>query len=216
MYTAQTKIISVFLFLVIAFLSSPASGFAQYFAENYWHNGKIFLENEQVLEGKIKYNLENEIVQLETNRLQTFTSRKVLSFQFYDANWQVERYFYNLPFAKVSNYETPTFFELLYQGEHVTLLCREDLVTQTFVNNNPYAWNPGMPITRTSVRSKFYFLFKNGKIRAFQGGKRELLYLLRDRERTLKKYLKEQRINYDSRPDMVRVIEYYNSIKVKE
>jgi hypothetical protein len=187
---------------------------AQRLAQDYWHEGKIVLEDDTI-GGNLKFNLENELIQIDKNGvLQTLTARKVLAFQFFDRYEQRERSYYALPYAKVSNYKTPTFFELLYQGESVTLLCREAWATQTTtLNNNPYS--PNMPINIQYVKASFYLLYKNSKIRLFDGTKKGLLILLEDREADIKNYLKANRVRLDSKEDMTNLIDYYNTRKKK-
>ena len=193
------------------------TSFAQRFAENYWHPGKVFIEGGDTLSGDLKFDLQNEIVQVNSQiGLQTLTARKVLNFQFYDSFEQKDRYYYALPYAKVSSYQTPIFFELLIQGEAVTLLTRESLVTQTYVNTNPYSFYPRIPFTNTYLKNDFYFLYKSGKIKHFDCSKKGLLYLLNYREKDIKEYLKNNRVRYDSKQDMIGIIDYYNSRAAKK
>ncbi len=189
--------------------------FAQRFVENYWHYGTVFLEEGDTLTGNLKFSLQDELIQIDApTGLQTLTARNVLAFRFFDRMEQRDRYYYALPYPKVANYPTPTYFELLMQGEPITLLSRESLTVETMVNNNPYAINPGVPITRTVLKTDFFFLYKSGKITPFNGTKKGILYLLREREQDIKKYLKENRVNFENKSDMLRLIEYYNS-KIK-
>jgi len=204
-----------FVIIVITFcFVSKNETFAQGFAENYWHSGKVFLEEGDTLAGTLKFSLQEEVVQIETpTGLKTLTARNALAFYFLDRFEQRERYYYALPFPKVSNYPTPTYFELILQGDPITLLCRESMVVQTFINNNPYAMNPGIPMRRNVLKHDFYLLYKSGKIVPFNGSKKGLLYLLRDRERDIKLYLKENRVNFESKQDMANIIDYFNSKK---
>ncbi|GAB4396249.1 MAG: hypothetical protein OHK0053_09850 [Microscillaceae bacterium] len=187
---------------------------AQAFAEESWQEGLIILEEGDTLRGEFKFDLQNELVQLQTQgSLKAFTSRKVLAFQFFDRYYGRDRFYFTLPYAKVSNYPTPTFFELVYQDQPLTLLCRESLVTQTFVNNNPYVLGPNIPVTTTRVKCDFFFLDKNGRIRPFNGTKKGLLYLLKDREKDIKDFMEENRLRIDDKADMTRIIAYYNERK---
>ncbi|MCU0444809.1 MAG: hypothetical protein MUE85_07805 [Microscillaceae bacterium] len=202
--------------LILTFiLVSISAGYAQYIAENYWHIGKIYLDTGDTLAGNFKFNLTNEVVQIEVNNtLQTFTARKVLSFEFFDRAEQRDRIFYTLPYPKVPNYKTPIFFELLLEGDAITVLSRETLVTQTTIVNNPYfIGQPGVPMRQTFVKTNFYFLYKNGKIKPYDGTKKDLLLLLQDREKDVKDYLKNNRVRLDNRQDVVALIDFYNQKK---
>lgn len=207
------KNIGILLILNLWTLVFPLS--AQRFAENYWHSGKVYVTGGDTIVGKLKFDLQNEIVQIEGNGgLKTLTARKVLAFEFYDRAEQKDRYFYALPFTKVANYQTPTFFELLKQDSPLSLLCRETLVTQTVIANNPWAVaNPGIPVTQTYVKNNFYFLNKAGKIKPFGGSKKDLLLLMEDKEKEMKEFLKDNRIRLDNKGDMAEIVVYYNSLK---
>jgi hypothetical protein len=206
-------------FILIFFIAcfTPLLSYSQRFVEEFWHQGKIYLESGDTLAGNLKFSLENELIQLDAGgNLVTLTSRKVLSFQFYDRYEQRDRFYYTLPFAKVSNYKTPSFFELLSQGDPVTVLCREVLVNQTSMVNNPYNWvGPGIPVTRRFVKANMYFLFKNGKIKPYDGTKKDLLVQLQDRESAVKDYIKNNRVRFDNRQDIIALVEYYNKEKNK-
>jgi hypothetical protein len=206
------KYISLTLLLSCLFTWSVS---AQYIAENYWHIGKIYLDTGDTLAGNLKYNLSNEIIQIEqSNTLQTFTARKVLSFEFFDRSEQRDRAFYTLPFAKVANYKTPVFFELLLESDPITVLSREALVTQTSVMNNPYAIGaPGIPVRQTFVKTSFFFLNKSGKLKPYDGTKKDLMIHLQDREKDIKDYLKNNRVRFDSKQDIVAIIDFYNKKK---
>lgn len=203
----------IFVFFVISlFWANLAEIYAQRYAQDYWHkNGKVKLEDGSVYEGDLKFDLENEIVQLQVDGvLKTFTSRKIQAFEFFDTFEQKDRYYYALPYAKVSNYKTATFFELLLQDTPVSLLCRESLTTQTYTNNSPYYVYQGPPITRTVIKNEYYFLYKNGNIALYDGTKKGLLYLLRDREKALKDYLRDNRVNFENKNHLMDLINFYN------
>lgn len=205
---------TIILIIGLCLLSTVTK--AQRFAQNYSHKGTLFLQNGDTLNGVLTFNLDNEIVQVQTRSiLKTYTSRNILSFRFYDTYEQKDRFYYTLPYGRVTNYKTPTFFELLHQGKHVTLLVREEYISRT-VLNDAYFYSPANRAIRNTVKYNFYFLFdKNGKIKGFNGTKKGLLYLLSDQERAIKEFLKTNRLQLDQKQDVMKVIEYYNAIKSK-
>ncbi|MCS6820556.1 MAG: hypothetical protein NZ551_01670 [Microscillaceae bacterium] len=207
-----------FSFIIFFTAVSLPSGraWSQYFAEREWQNGSVFLE-EDTLIGNFKYELERETVIFESGgQLQTFSSRKVVGFQFYDNYYRKNRFFYTLPFAKRSNYKTPTFFELLYQGETVSLLCREQLTSRTQSVLTPNPWGIGVPntIITYSIKYDFYFLFnKNNQVKYFNSTKKDLLRLLPDQASALQNYLEKNKVRFNSPEDMTNLIAFYNSLK---
>ncbi len=187
---------------------------AQYFAPNVSHQGKVYLTNDEILEGIFTFDLENETVQISQRGLiKTLHATKVLSFEFFDKFERKTRYYYTLPFPKVSSYPIPTFFELVHQGEPLTLLSREKLVTQTRFYNNPYSLGRDFPVTQTFVKYDFYLLKSNGKIIFLDNSRKGILSYFQDQEENLKEYMKQNRVQTELREDMAGLIDYYNSLK---
>lgn len=192
---------------------------AQYFAEEYWHVGRIITNEGDTLNGDINYNLSTNMVQMnDEGIIQTLTSRKVLYFDFLDTQLGRQREFYNLPYTeKKSNYEVPTFFELLYQGQPISLLCRETLKSETVTTLNTFSPTPAM--TRTYVAYDYFLLRieqKNGnvkaKIDAFSK-ESQLLELLSDWDEIIESYIDENKLDLDDKYEVVDIITYYNSLK---
>lgn len=210
----MNKYIKGFSIFILFFLSSEYVS-AQAFAPNFWHEGTVTLQNGQIYTGNLKFDLDNEIIQVQSrNGHKTLTSRKVSSFEFYDKSLRQDRIYYTLPFAKVSNYKTPSFFELVAQGKPISILSREKLVNESITANNGINRGFGGPtFVRTVVKYDMFFLYSNGKIKSFNGTKKGLLYLLQDREKDVKEYMKANRVRLDDREDIVNLILYYNTKK---
>src|SRR6188508_156210 len=124
--------------LFIFFLFISVTVFSQRFPSEFWHEGKIVLDTGDTLKGNVKYDLQNDLLQFQTNnKNESYTSRKVLVFEIFDASTKQYRQFYSLPYSAVGQYKAPTFFELLEEGK-ITLLCRESLEYRTY--NSPYSY----------------------------------------------------------------------------
>ncbi len=217
------------IILILFFFLCPLCVKSQYLAENEWHQGRVLLSSGDTVTGTLKFALKEEIVQVQVgNALQTYTARKALNFSFQDLNQNRERQYYALPFEKTPNYESPTFFEVILQGKFVTILGREVLVQNTQYAGNP-GMNPygggmgmggmggmrGMPYTTYSVRTDFYFLYADGRIKTFDGSKKRLFFLLKDKEKEIKLYLKQHNVKLSNPQEVTKVIMYYNQIKLK-
>jgi hypothetical protein len=216
------KITIKYIWIILCLI--PYISHAQRFAEETWHEGKVILLEGDTIQGSLRFALKDEIVQVQTpQNLQTYTSRKVLSFTFFDRLAKRDRTFYSFNFAKTPNYETPTFFELLLQGKPNSLLGRETLVKNTqFVNPGPWGtpMNPmgmgtSIPITTFSVKMEMYLLLGDGRIKSFDGTKKRLLFLLKDKEKEIKDYIKKNSVNFNSPNDISRIVQYYNLLKNK-
>lgn len=205
----------ILFFCLICFVTNIVN--AQYFAEEHWHQGGAILETGDTLQGLLQYSTETEILQVRSqNNVQTYSARKLLAFQFQDQQLGVNRLFYVFPFAKVSGYQTPIFFELLERGDLVTLLQREVLTVRN-VNNRPFA-NPMNPIFTpipTQVRvvePRFYFFYQDGKIKRFTGSRKSLALLLPNYNAAMKKFVKDKGYNPNRIEDLIKIVRYYNEI----
>lgn len=198
--------------LLISFLmigSLAASG--QNFPSEVWHDGKLVLLEGDTLLGKIKYDIENDLVQINIrNTIQTYSSRKILYFEIFDETVDNYRYFYALPYEMQTNYEVPIIFEVLYEGQ-LTLLARETIVTET-VPQYSYYYRPQFYNTRARLDYNYFFLDKQGEIERYTMKKRDLLDVMDRKSSQIKKYIKKNNLKHDKRSDLFRIVAYYNAL----
>jgi len=182
--------------------------FAQRWSFEYWHEGKVVLESGDTLKGKIKYEIDKDLIQLDMNgALQSFTSRKVVFYEIFDAVTARYRQFYSVPFSPNGGYKSPTFFELLTEGK-LTLLAREALESKSY-NTGYYGYGS---INRIVLVDKYFVLNDKGNITAFTEKKNDLIELMKLREDDVRKFMRSNNINLDYKPDVVRTFAYYNSL----
>ena len=197
------------LIIFLLFYSGIAAG--QNFPSDLWHDGKLVLLEGDTLLGRIKYDLENDLVQINIrNTIQTYSSRKILYFEIFDETVDNYRYFYALPYEVQTNYEIPIIFEVLYEGQ-LTLLCREIIVTES-VPQYSYYYRPQFYSTRARLDYEYYFLDKKGGIEKYTMKKKDLLDVMRKRSNQVKQYMKKNNLKHDKRSDLFRVVAYYNAL----
>jgi len=209
------KIIHLFIFSL--FFTQITQ--AQDFPSQVWHEGKIVLSSGEVYGGKVKYDLETNVVQLQSQNIETFSATTVERFEIFDEFYGGIRTFYSLPYAVNSDYKVPIFFELLVQGEEITLLCREYITTDSRGMGrgmyNPMYMNPmyGMPMMNSSrLAFDFYFLEDSG-IQKYGQKKKELLEKMDDKSDEVKLFIRKNRLSHDKRGDLLRITAYYNQLK---
>ena len=209
------------IYTLILLVTVSSGTFAQEFPSQVWHDGKVFLSSGGIHEGKVKYDLEANIVQVQSNAIETFSSASISHFEIFDEIYGGIRVFYSLPYALNSDYKTPIFFELLTEGEDITLLCRE-FITVDNRNFNTMGMrgmymNPmwGMPMGMGFNRLDFeYFFLRDQKIYRYSQKKRELFNeFMDDRSAEVKLYMRKNRLSHDKRGDLLRITAYYNQIK---
>ena len=190
--------------------------FTQDFPSELWHNGKLVLLSEDTIIGKIKYDLQNDLVQINIrNVLQTYSARKILYFEIFDESIESYRHFYALPYNVQSNYQIPLLFEVLYEGQ-LSLLCREEIVTESVpqYNTYPYSYygNNSYNQSRARLNYTYYFLDEKGGIKNYNMKKSELITFFKKRQQQVKQYIKKNNLKHDRMRDLVRVTAYYNAL----
>jgi hypothetical protein len=206
--------------LLVFLIQLSFSGFSQDFPSEQWHNGKLVLLSEDTIVGKLKYDLQNDLVQINVgNVLQTYSSRKILYFEIFDETIESYRHFYALPYNVQSNYKVPLLFEVLYEGQ-LSLLCREEIVTESVPQYNSYPYSAygnsrnSSPYNQTRARLsyKYYFLDEKGDIENYNMKKSELMTFFKKNNQQVKQYIKKNKLKHDKMRDLVRVTAYYNAL----
>lgn len=194
--------ISMFL---LFFLSLSAE--AQQFPSDLWHDGKIVLLEGDTLRGSVKYDLQQDVIQFNSNQqITAYSARKILFFEIFDNSVRRYRQFFALPFSSIAGYKVPVFFELLEEGK-MTLLSRESIEYRTY--NSPYYMGS---YTRLVLVYKYFFLDEKGNINEFIGNKNDLLELMNKKSDEVEKYIKANRLKYDDKDDFAKIVAYYNSL----
>jgi len=196
----------LFCILVFSLLIAEVRG--QKFPSDYWHEGKIVLEEGDTLTGNVKYDLQNDILQLEHDgRLESYSSRKAVFFEIFDKSVKRYRDFYSLPYAATGQYKAPVFFELLAEGK-MTLLCREAIEFRNYPSSFYYYGST----TRLVLVHKYFLLKENGDIETFTGKRSDLLELMGNKSVTVEKYIKSNKLSVDNKYQFADIVKYYNSL----
>ncbi|HCM77454.1 MAG TPA: hypothetical protein DIS90_13805 [Cytophagales bacterium] len=196
------------LLFISFFCTAHFNSWAQEFPFEYWHEGKVVLENGDTLRGNIKYDMQTDLVQVQVGeRLETYTARKLLFLEIYDKTARRYRRMYSLPYNTSGEYKAPVIFELLEEGK-ITLLCREAVEYRTYSSSFYYYGS----YTRLTLIYKYFLLKEDGNIVQFSGKRSDWLDLMNKRKDEVQKYAKANRLDFDDKYDLSRIIAYYNSL----
>ena len=208
--------------IIVLLLLISSISLAQEFPSQVWHPGKVFLTSGEMFEGKVKYDLDANVVLVQSNTVETFSSASITYFEIFDEVYGGIRTFYSLPYAQNTDYKTPIFFELLTEGEDITLLCREFITTDNRGFNsmgmrgmymNPMWGMPMMGGGFNRLDFNFYFL-QDQKIFKYNQKKNELLReFMDDKSSEMKLYMRKNRLSHDKRGDLLRITAHYNQLK---
>ncbi|MEX2336791.1 MAG: hypothetical protein WD555_05930 [Fulvivirga sp.] len=196
------------IFIVFSFIGHWTQ--AQKFPSELWHDGRLVLLEGDTLKGQIKYNLETDLVQFtaDNRTIKTYTGRKLLFCEIFDQTVNRYRQFYSIPYSMNGDYKAPVIFEVLFTGEHLSLLSKEAVEYQ--VTNYPYALSG--TYSRLELVYTHYFLKPDGSIMQFFGKKRDLLRVMNKKSGQMKEFIKGNKIRPDDRADLVKAVAYYNSL----
>ncbi len=205
-----TKTILSLFFVCVTFV-----GLGQEFSKDAWHEGEITLFNGESYTGLIKYNLENNSLQLRlpNNVVKTYSSHNTESFEFLDFVSKMPRAFFSLPYQRTVGYDSPVFFELLADGNKVALLNRESVIQRS---TPMYSYGLGTPMfsnVPVLVDSYFFLVKKDGRVVKFTDKKDDLLALLHDKREKISSFMQEKKTDVTRRIDLMQVIDYYNSLQ---
>lgn len=191
---------------VVMIIAGTAS--AQKWPFELWHEGKIVLVTGDTLQGSVKYDLMQDLVQFDhpNTPAEVFTPRKVLYFEIYDKTVNRYRSFFALPYHATTGYRTSIFFELIEEGD-MTLLSREVLEYRTY--NSPYYFGS---FSRQVLVNKYFFLEEDGAIVEFEGNRSDLLALMGNKAESVEKYIKQNRLRFEEKYDLAQIVAYYNSL----
>ena len=197
-----------FTAVLLLLMISAKQAFAQRFAFELWHTGKIILLTGDTLKGFLKYDLQQDVVQytVQERIVEVYTARKVLSFEIFDETVQKQRIFYALPFSNTTGYKSPMFFEVLEDGK-MTLLARERLEYKTY--STPYNIGSGSFLT---LVYKYFLLNENGDIEEYRS-KNYLFDMMGKNGKKVEKYMRSNRLKLDDKSDFAQVIDYYNTLE---
>jgi hypothetical protein len=203
--------------LLLCLIGQGAS--AQDFAKDRWHPGEAHLFNGEVYAGQLKYDLENNNLQVsQSGTIRSFSAFQVESFTFVDDQAKLSRSFYALPYERAEKYETPTFFELLSDGEAVSLLNRE-VIVQRVVNQGVaggWGWGWGMRpmgVTMPVLENRLFLLDKaQGKVIKLNVSKADLFNHLPRHREEMENYAKTKRLDPARLDQAVQLVEYYHTL----
>ena len=193
----------IFLGLVLL----PIWGFTQSFPFEQWHDGKVVLDDGDTIRGSIKYDLQDLLQMRHQNRMESFSARKVLLFEIFDQGYKRYRTFYSLPYSASGGYKSPVFFEVLTEGK-ITVLSREKLEYRTY-SASPFMY--GGYSNRLILVNIYFLLREDGNIVDFAGRRNDWLDLMGNRANEVHDYAKDNKLDFDRKYDLKRIIDYYNS-----
>lgn len=208
------RILAVFFAGLLCFGTMALKSFSQSHQDlESWNPGYMVTLDEDTLFGPISIHFNNEVVQInENNAVKTYGVNQLTMVYIKENESEKERFFYAFPFHPYSSYKPSKLFEMLFSGKYLCLLGRETLVTETVPVYDNFTFRTYYN-TRTKLNSDFFFMFEGEKVKAFNGSRKDLLNLLKDKSEELKKYISANKFNLTQKEDLIKIIIEYNKLK---
>ncbi|MCU0437022.1 MAG: hypothetical protein MUC49_03845 [Raineya sp.] len=206
----------IFILILSLFCGLNQNLFGQILAEGMFHAGSVKDKEGNTWGGQIKYDTKQQTVLVDNGgTIKTFNARNVEGFSFFDTKVKANRRFVTLLYAKNinTNYETAAFFEVLTEGNRVTLLGTEYLETRM----NPQAgwgwYGTGGRTFSYRIVTEFYIMNKNGKIVKLKTtSKKQFLSQMKENASQLEVFMKKNKLGVQQRLDMIKIFDYYNTL----
>ena len=203
----------------IIFIVSVNITFAQQFPSDLWHPGLLVTNQGDSIKGNLKYDFENQSIQLDDGEtLKAFNVNNLFFFEIYDETIRDHRQFYSLMYEVGYEYSIPVLFEMIINGK-LSLLLRERIVSESTQSSFPsyYAYSMMPRFSNNSgyvnkIKYDYFFLDNDGNILKFKGKKKELYNLMNDQYEKVKSYISNNKINLKRMSDLARVVSFYNQI----
>jgi hypothetical protein len=192
-----------------------------------WPNGQVILATGDTLYGSVVYHQSEEIIRLirQDGTNQAFTPVGVRSFAVSDNRGQTQKVFRSYRWNRgndYSDYQVPTFFEVLQEGPY-TLVKREVVTVRNQSMSPMYAgygryydpygggYYPGSR-SQLIILDVLYLYTPNNKILALRNPRRDLEDLFGKKAHEMKQFIKSQNLSYGDTQDVMRMIRHFNSL----
>ncbi|RAU82437.1 hypothetical protein [Pontibacter arcticus] len=192
-----------------------------------WAEGTVFLLSGDTVKGPVTFYRTQEVLNVHhaDGSMSTYTPVTVSHFILKSMPEGFQYTFVSLPWdlgKPNSDFKKPTFFEQLNNGP-VTLVMRENYVKRDMNNyySGRYAYyHPnyyGLPnnMWMDEVRELYYALLPDGDILELRNLRKDLQELFGKKAGQVKAFAKKNNLQYDRPNEVVRIVNYFNSLHSK-
>lgn len=181
------------------------------------------LNDGSTLSGMIKYDLDADVIFLQTRQSPTFLTYNVNQFRSFSiVPFQAERTrtFYTLPYRNPSGYRRPKIFEAIYEDK-ISLVGREYIVVKSrpissgFYRRSvfdPFYDPNGRLYTIRYLAYNLYLVNQDGEVILLGKTRNDVLGAFKDHRSELKKYMKKEKLRMDKLDDIAKLVKYYNEL----
>lgn len=196
------SVLTVLILLVFSFTTKAYMNYGS------WCNGQITLENGEVIEGEINYDLKFEVIQIRDNGIvRAFTAEGVAYFTMFDHIKSRPRNFISLEHQVGFGYERKTFFEIVAEG-NITVLRKSKYIRRPRITENYRAPH----IYLNVVCKHSYFALRGKEWVEIINFEAQVLPWMNDFEQEVGHYVKKGRLKLKDVHEQMQVVTLYNQL----
>lgn len=187
----------------------------QYLIPGKWYKGEVVFNNKELRQGELQLDLSNNLLHFKDDSSAfIFLPSQINHFKFYSESKKnaLPRIFAPLKYANGNQSEGLVYFELLYIGKTTSLMVKGKEVNSPVYSSNPAESKPW----NTEIEYDYFIQFRNGDIKKFTPLNPRVIKLLEDEKEKIKSYIKSNSLNCSNFYHLVKVIEYYDQLKLKD
>ncbi|WKN45133.1 hypothetical protein [Tunicatimonas pelagia] len=198
------KYISLFLLSIITHIVQ-ASDLPQY---GVWCFGKITLDNNVILEGKISYDLKFEAIKVKTDDLvRTYTAENITNFEIFDPIKYRHRKYVAVDHVMKEGYKRKTFFEVLSDGK-ISILRKSKYVRRPRVTEDYRAPH----VYLNAVCRHTYYVYQGDKFVEIEDFVSQVMPMMTSHQEEVTSYVKQCKLKLKAIHEQMRVIHLYNQL----
>ncbi len=173
-----------------------------------WCNGRLTLDNGEVIEGEINYDIKFEVIQVRNNgTVRAFTAENIAHFTMFDPVKYRQRDFVAIDHQMALGYERKTLFEVITNGQIAVLrktrYVRKPRATEDYRAPHVYL---------NTVCKHDYFAMNGSELAEINNFEAEVLPWMQRYEPEINRYIKDSKLKLKKIQEQMRVVNLYNQL----
>ncbi len=173
-----------------------------------WNPGVVMLESNKILEGDIKYDHKNGVIQCRENgKIKAFSSHGVASFYYLNETTNILHRFIAVEQETKENYRRKQFYEIVLEGD-LTLLRKRNKSADPVRKGH----NSGSASLMHHILCYDYYVYRDGEMTEINKFKKRVMPLMKDKKREVVSYADKKSLKLYYLMDQISLISYYNGL----
>lgn len=173
-----------------------------------WNPGVVVLENNNMLEGDIKFDHKNGVIQCRDNgKIKAFSSHGVVYFYFINKVTNILHRFISVEQSTKDNYHRKDFYEIVLEGE-LTLLRKRNKAIDPVRRGQTSSTDNMMH----HILCYDYYVYYEGEMLEIDKFKKDIVPLMEDKDQEIQKYADRKNLRLYYLMDQISLISYYNGL----